>query len=530
MTFQDLELDDALLSAVHEKGYTRPTPIQEKAIPHALAGRDVLGCAQTGTGKTAAFVLPILQQLAHKSAPKGQRHVRALVLTPTRELAIQIGDCCKDYSVHTALNYAVIYGGVSQRPQVEILQRGVDLLIATPGRLIDLQWQGLVDLNFVQHLVLDEADRMLDMGFINDIRRILYMLPAERQTLFFSATMPPKIEALAGKMLCDPVRVTVAPPASVVETISQKMCFVDKPSKIKRLEEILNASSAESVLVFSRTKYGADRIARTLNKASITSCAIHGNKSQGARERAMTGFRSGEYRVMVATDIAARGIDISELPLVVNYDLPQEPETYVHRIGRTGRAGCEGQAYSFCAEEEMELWRDIEKTIGRQIPIDESQEVPQWAEAAVTELRRVAQRRASEKRHEDRSDQHGAEGGKGSPRKSKRQLLKEEYTPVKSRRSAKKGEAQEVCASGREEQNSRKMTQGGRDSKGGRGGQNGRGNGQPSSQSGRRASGQGGRGTSGQSGRGTLGQSGRGNNSSRGNASRGRQSGKSHRR
>ena len=363
MTFQELNLTEPLLRAVTEKGYRTPTPIQQQAIPPALAGRDLLGCAQTGTGKTAAFTLPILQHLAAEPV-RGRRPVRALVLTPTRELAIQIDDCCRDYARHTAVRHAVIFGGVSQRPQVEELARGVDLLIATPGRLLDLIGQGFISLDAVRHFVLDEAERMLDMGFIHDIRRILPLLPARRQTLLFSATMPPEIERLAATILHDPVHITVTPPASVVETIRQQILFVEKADKRERLTELLRSRGEESVLVFSRTKHGADRIARQLTRAGIEARAIHGDKSQGARERALGDFRTGACRVLIATDIAARGIDIRELPLVVNFDLPEVAETYVHRIGRTGRAGSAGQALSFCAPEERELLDAILKLTG----------------------------------------------------------------------------------------------------------------------------------------------------------------------
>ena len=395
MKFQDLHLSEPLLRAVEEKGYTTPTPIQIQAIPPVLEGRDLQGCAQTGTGKTAAFTLPILQLLAAEPVPKGRRPIRALVLTPTRELAIQIDECCRDYARYTTLRHTVIFGGVNQRPQVEALQRGVDLLVATPGRLLDLIGQGYVSLDGVRHFVLDEADRMLDMGFIHDIRRILPLLPARKQTLFFSATMPQSIASLAASLLHDPARVTVTPPASVVETIGQQVRFVAKAEKSKQLVALLTDSDAEAVLVFSRTKHGADRLARVLNKAGIACSAIHGDKSQGAREKAMNGFKSGACRVLIATDIAARGIDISELPLVVNYDLPEVPETYVHRIGRTGRAGCEGSAYSFCAEEEIPLLRDIEKTIGRPVPVDPAAERPDWAPAAASAARNAGAKRSA---------------------------------------------------------------------------------------------------------------------------------------
>ncbi len=370
MTFSDLPLIRPLVDAVAQKGYAHPTPIQEQAIPPALEGRDLLGCAQTGTGKTAAFTLPILQQLAEAPRPKGRRPIRALVLTPTRELAIQIEECCRDYASGTDIRHCVIFGGVSQRPQVDALRRGVDLLVATPGRLLDLVGQGHVSLASVAHFVLDEADRMLDMGFIHDIRRILPLLPERRQTLFFSATMPDDILRLASTMLRDPVHVSVTPPASVVETISQSIRFAEKADKKEALIALVEERPEAATLVFSRTKHGADRIARILTRAGIEARAIHGDKSQGARERAMNDFRSGACRVLIATDIAARGIDISELPLVVNYDLPEVPETYVHRIGRTGRAGHEGVAVSLCSEEERPLLQQILKLTGLQLEED----------------------------------------------------------------------------------------------------------------------------------------------------------------
>ena len=344
MTFKELNLIEPIMHAVAEKGYVTPTPIQEQAIPPALERRDLMGCAQTGTGKTAAFTLPILQLLSARPRTKGRRPIKALVLTPTRELALQIDECCRDYARYTDLRHCVIFGGVNQRPQVDALQRGVDLLVATPGRLLDLIGQGYVSLSDIRFFVLDEADRMLDMGFIHDIKRILPLLPKERQTLFFSATMPSDIVTLANSMLHDPVHVTVTPPASVVETISQSVMFAEKAEKKDLLISLLRERSEGSVLVFSRTKHGADRIARILTKAGIEGRAIHGDKSQGARERAMNDFRAGRCRVLIATDIAARGIDISELPLVINYDLPEVPETYVHRIGRTGRAGRDGRS------------------------------------------------------------------------------------------------------------------------------------------------------------------------------------------
>ncbi|OUN04385.1 DEAD/DEAH box helicase [Alistipes onderdonkii] len=376
MTFQELNLIEPLKRAVAEKGYTTPTPIQQQAIPPALEGRDLLGCAQTGTGKTAAFTLPILQLLSAEPRTKGRRTIKALVLTPTRELAIQIDECCRDYARYTDIRHCVIFGGVNQRPQVDALQRGIDLLVATPGRLLDLIGQGYVSLSDIRFFVLDEADRMLDMGFIHDIRRILPLLPEKRQTLFFSATMPDDIVKLANTMLRNPAHVTVTPPASVVETIRQSVLFAEKAEKRTLLASLLRERPESSVLVFSRTKHGADRIARILTKAGIEGRAIHGDKSQGARERAMNDFRSGACRVLIATDIAARGIDISELPLVINYDLPEVPETYVHRIGRTGRAGRDGQAIAFCSEEERPLLKDILKLTGLELDPDSGELAP----------------------------------------------------------------------------------------------------------------------------------------------------------
>ena len=392
MKFQDLRLSEPLLRAIGEKGYTDPTPIQQQAIPPVLEGRDLQGCAQTGTGKTAAFTLPVLQLLAAEPAPKGRRPIRALVLTPTRELAIQIDECCRDYARYTPIRHCVIFGGVNQRPQVDALQKGVDLLVATPGRLLDLIGQGYVTLDTIRFFVLDEADRMLDMGFIHDIRRILPLLPERRQTLFFSATMPESIAALAAKILRNPVLVTVTPPASVVETIAQTVHFAEKAEKSQLLIDLLSASDAQQVLVFSRTKHGADKLAKILNRAGIRSCAIHGNKSQNARVKAMNDFKSGECRVMIATDIAARGIDIDQLPLEINYELPEVAETYVHRIGRTGRAGHEGAAWSFCSEDEFEYLCDIQKLTGLTIPTEGP--VPEYALRKAAPARKPAQKAA----------------------------------------------------------------------------------------------------------------------------------------
>lgn len=368
MTFQELNLPKPLRRALDDKEYETPTPIQQQAIPPALRGRDLLGTAQTGTGKTAAFALPILTQLLFEPAQReAHRPIRALILTPTRELAIQIDDSLADYARYTPLRHAVIFGGVSQVPQVKQLAGGIDILTATPGRLLDLMNQGFVRLDRIRHFVLDEADRMLDMGFIHDIKRLLPLLPKRKQTLFFSATMPDSIEKLAASILRDPVRVAVAPVASVVDTIEQRLLFVEKADKKQQMIELMKQRSGQSTLIFSRTKHGADRIARFLTKAGIPCEAIHGDKSQGARQRALGNFKAGVTHVIVATDIAARGIDIDGLELVVNFDLPQEPETYVHRIGRTGRAGHDGLAISFCSTEERPLLNDIQKLIGRKI-------------------------------------------------------------------------------------------------------------------------------------------------------------------
>lgn len=366
MTFEKLNLIEPLLKALKEEGYTSPTPIQEQSIPILLQGKDLLGCAQTGTGKTAAFSLPILQKLYKTDHRKG---IKALILTPTRELAIQIGESFEAYGKYTGLRYTVIFGGVGQKPQTDALRGGIQILVATPGRLIDLINQGFVSLKTLDFFVLDEADRMLDMGFIHDIKRILKLLPAKRQTLFFSATMPPEIEKLANSMLTHPEKVEVAPVSSTADMISQSVYMVEKKEKKDLLIHLLQDSSIESVLVFTRTKYGADKLARTLTKAGIGAEAIHGNKTQNARQRALTNFKSHTLRALIATDIAARGIDVDQLSHVVNYELPNVPETYVHRIGRTGRAGHEGIAISFCESEELPYLKDIQKLIGKTIPV-----------------------------------------------------------------------------------------------------------------------------------------------------------------
>ena len=374
MTFQALGLKAPILAALKEQGYESPSPIQEKAIPSALAGRDVLGCAQTGTGKTCAFAAPILQRLSTSRA--GGHAPRALILTPTRELAIQIAESFTAYGRHLPLRCAIIFGGVGQNPQVEALGRGVDILVATPGRLMDLYQQGFVKLDKLEIFVLDEADRMLDMGFIHDVRKILKWLPEKKQTMLFSATMPPEIAELANSLLQNPVRVAVNPVSSPVEAIEQSVYFVDKNNKTKLLALLIRQLEVKNALVFTRTKHGANKVARDLAKAGITAAAIHGNKSQTARQQALADFKSGKVQCLVATDIAARGLDIEELSHVFNYNLPEVPETYVHRIGRTGRAGRAGVAVSFCDYGEKPLLKDIEKLLGRPLPVVEDHPYP----------------------------------------------------------------------------------------------------------------------------------------------------------
>ncbi|MCC7537711.1 MAG: DEAD/DEAH box helicase, partial [Deltaproteobacteria bacterium] len=371
--FADLALLPPLLRAVDEEGYDTPTPIQLQAIPHVLAGKDVLGCAQTGTGKTAAFALPILQRLHLDGVTRAQgaRHPRVLVLTPTRELATQIGDGFAAYGRHVGVRHAVIFGGVSQGPQERVLAAGIDVLVATPGRLLDLMGQRLVHLERVSMLVLDEADRMLDMGFIHDVRRVLEKVPKERQTLLFSATMPPDIRALASAILRSPVTVAVVPPATTAERIEQSVYLVERTDKRPLLEHLLRDPSITRALVFTRTKHGANRVAESLRRVHVAADVIHGNKSQNARERALAHFKDGRLRVLVATDIAGRGIDIEDVSHVINFDLPNVPEAYVHRIGRTARAGAAGIAIAFCESEERPYLIAIEQLTGVEIPVVE---------------------------------------------------------------------------------------------------------------------------------------------------------------
>jgi ATP-dependent RNA helicase RhlE len=406
MTFDELFIAEPVLRAVREKGYNEPTPIQQQAIPVVALGRDIFGIAQTGTGKTAAFAIPILQSLweekqrkkaeatpaktddnaaktdekplprrrdrrgRNHGKPREDRKIRALILTPTRELALQIDECFSDYGKYTGLAHASVFGGVKQGPQVEKLKRGLDILIATPGRLMDLKGQGHVDLDNVTTFVLDEADRMLDMGFIVDIRRIISMLPTRRQTLYFSATMPDEIVRLSRNILTDPVRIEVTPASSTVDTVEQNIYFVEKPDKKALLIEVLRDNPDKTVLVFSRTKHGADNISKILARAGVESAAIHGDKSQGARQKALSDFKAGRVKVLVATDIAARGLDIKELGMVINFDLPDVVETYVHRIGRTGRAGAAGQAITFCSQDDHMMVKDIQALVGRPIHME----------------------------------------------------------------------------------------------------------------------------------------------------------------
>jgi ATP-dependent RNA helicase RhlE len=368
MTFQNLGIITPILNAIELQGHTQPTPIQQKAVPLVLQGRDLIGCAQTGTGKTAAFAIPILQQLS-AGKTKEPKSIRALILTPTRELAIQINENFATYGKFLPLKHTAIFGGVSQVNQVRVVKGGADILIATPGRLLDLLQQRLVDLSHIEIFVLDEADRMLDMGFVKDVQKIITRIPKVRQTLFFSATMPAAIKKLADSMLNNPANAVVAPVSSTAQAIEQSVYFVEKEDKNKLLSKVLGDAAISRSLIFTRTKHGADKLVKLLLKEGIFAAAIHGNKSQNARQKALAGFKVNKLRVLVATDIAARGIDIDELPHVINYDLPNTPETYVHRIGRTGRGGNSGKAVSFCANEEKADLKGIEKLIGFKLQV-----------------------------------------------------------------------------------------------------------------------------------------------------------------
>ncbi len=415
MLFSQLRLIEPILKAVESEGYQNPTPIQQKAIPSILKLKDLLGCAQTGTGKTAAFAIPMLQILHMRHLKTNKKAIKALVLTPTRELAIQIQESFSVYGKNLPVKNAVIFGGVGQQPQVDALRKGVDVLVATPGRLLDLMGQGHVNLSELEIFVLDEADRMLDMGFINDVKKVVAKLPQKRQTLFFSATMPPEIEKLANTILKDPVTVEVTPVSSTADTIKQSIYFVDKPDKRKLLKHLLDELKINHTLIFTRTKHGADRIARDLIKDGVKAAAIHGDKSQGARQRALTEFKDRTLRVLVATDIAARGIDIDDLTYVFNYDLPNVPETYVHRIGRTGRAGANGNAISFVDAEENEYLISIHKLIKKVIPIVEDHPYPlSWKSMlAGKEVQRKPQK-------DSKGNKEGAQNKKKKFHKSRR--------------------------------------------------------------------------------------------------------------
>jgi ATP-dependent RNA helicase RhlE len=369
MHFESLNIIEPILKSLKEEGYTIPTPIQVQAIPIVLQGTDLIGCAQTGTGKTAAFAVPILQLLSKNKTFDRKKKIRSLIVTPTRELAIQIEESFKAYGRYTGLTCTVVFGGVNQNPQTKALHIGVDILIATPGRLLDLMNQGFISLKEVEIFVLDEADRMLDMGFIHDVRRIIAALPQKRQSLFFSATMPPEIVRLAGSIVYKPVKVEVTPSASTVDIVDQFVYFIDRGNKNSLLLELLKDDKIKTALVFTRTKYGADKVVRVLKKKNISAEAIHGNKAQNARQKALSGFKAQTTRVLVATDIAARGIDVDDLEYVINFEIPNISETYVHRIGRTGRAGAKGTAISFCDAEEKEYLRDIEKLITKKIQV-----------------------------------------------------------------------------------------------------------------------------------------------------------------
>lgn len=420
MSFEKLNLIEPILQALKKEGYTQPTPIQSQAIPVVLARRDLLGCAQTGTGKTAAFAVPILQLLHQdelfKKAPAG---IKSLILTPTRELAIQIGESFAAYGRYLRLSHAVIFGGVSQKPQTDALRAGVDILIATPGRLLDLMNQRYVRLDQIKIFVLDEADRMLDMGFIHDVKKVIAALPVKRQTVFFSATMPREIAQLADSILSQPVRVEVTPVSSTANRIQQSVYFVDKKNKKSLLLDLLKDRSIVTALVFTRTKHGADRVSRDLNKAGIQAEAIHGNKSQQARQRALANFKVQKTRVLVATDIAARGIDVEELGTVINYELPNVPETYVHRIGRTGRAGASGQSISFCDFEEKDYLKDIQKLIGKPVPVVDQHPYPMMVHAASTPAPTAPGRNQGRRANPSKSQPGGSRPGQTSWRRQR---------------------------------------------------------------------------------------------------------------
>jgi ATP-dependent RNA helicase RhlE len=418
MSFTSLNLSDPILRSLKEEGYTHPTPIQSQAIPIALEGIDLLGSAQTGTGKTAAFAIPILQNLGKHRSSHQNRPIRSLIVTPTRELAIQIDESFQNYGRYTGLKSSVIFGGVNQKRQVKELKNGVDILTATPGRLLDLMNQGFVSLSSIEIFVLDEADRMLDMGFIHDVKKIMAALPRKRQTLFFSATMPPEIVKLSNAILHNPVKIQVTPESSTVEAIKQGLYFVDKGNKKNLLIDVLQDSEIKSALVFTRTKHGANKVVKLLNGSNIQAEAIHGNKSQAARQRALGNFKDQQTRVLVATDIAARGIDVDELQYVINYEIPNIPETYVHRIGRTGRAGSDGTALSFCDAQEKSYMKDIEKLIGKKIPVIDEHDFP-LIDHNLPEPEKQ-QHRSSSKKRGGRKNKSGSNGKSRRPQSNKR--------------------------------------------------------------------------------------------------------------
>jgi len=419
MSFENLNLIEPILRALKTEGYTIPTPIQEQAIPIILQNRDLLGCAQTGTGKTAAFAIPILQLLYQdRLQQKEQKTIKALILTPTRELAIQIDESFANYGKHTGLKHLVIFGGVSQNPQTDALRRGVDILVATPGRLLDLINQRYVHLEHIRMLVLDEADRMLDMGFVHDVKKIIAKVPSKRQTLFFSATMPNEIKQLADTILTRPERVEVTPASTTADTVQQSLYYVEKNDKRALLIHLLKDKNIKTALVFTRTKHGADKVVKDLVRVGITAEAIHGNKSQNARQRALSNFKNRTTRVLIATDIAARGIDIDELSHVINYELPNIPETYVHRIGRTGRAGLNGVALSFCDAEEIEFLKDIHKLISKQIPVEDGHPYPMTLTGLSSAKPQAAQKHSSGGNRNGQANKRGRGYGRNDRHRS----------------------------------------------------------------------------------------------------------------
>ena len=438
MNFNELEIIEPILKALKEKNYSAPTPIQEKAIPLVIEGKDVLGVAQTGTGKTAAFSIPIIQHIYGRiKNEKSHTKLRALIVTPTRELAIQIDDNIKEYSKHTKIYHTVIFGGVKQGKQVSELRCGIDILVATPGRLLDLMQQGFISLKDIEMFVLDEADRMLDMGFINDIRKLLKVLPRDRQSLFFSATMPPNIVALSQDILINPRRVEVTPASSTADTIQQAIYFTNKDTKKDLLVHILKDETIKQVLVFTKTKHGADKVVKHLKNKFIKSAAIHGDKAQNQRQKALSAFKSGEIRVLVATDIASRGIDINKLQHMINYDIPNEPETYVHRIGRTGRAGEEGMAISISEPEDNTFVRDIEKLIKQKIDIIEDHPYPQTEKPMTEKEKKEWNKEKQRRKQEFFANRKKPGGSQNRPKKSGSHLKDGNKTAGGNRKSNK---------------------------------------------------------------------------------------------